>query len=365
MAEFTFFAKPDGSSANNSSLNIDPPKGQTTEITFLPNTSALGGGDVFLDDFGTTDGAGDIIDDGTIDPNTQVYINGDSSNLYTFEVEFSGTVNVTTKATNNGIAGEQFTIITIDPGGLNLRLVFFPNAEFTQAQAAAINNGAYATNAENNAQVEICFRSDMRVMTNTGYRKIGSIRPGDLVQTIPDGGFKTVRWVGGFQVTALDALLKPDLRPVRIHCCSGPQCQSGQLVVSQQHRIELADPYLELLFGIPEVFVPAHWLLRSGHATRVDVVEPIEYVHLLLDSHEVLCVEGYAAESLYFGKVLKESPDPVLEVFSEQVAGHGATIPKAAILSRSYLRYPEFELLVRRYPEVLERALMPKVLTKA
>ncbi|WP_316013788.1 Hint domain-containing protein [Roseobacter sp. HKCCA0434] len=345
MAEFTFYGKFDGSSANNSSLNIDPPGSAALEITFLPDPTAPDGGDVFLEDFGLTD---------TIpDPDTLVRFNGVE---YSFIVEFSGTVSNTNKARNNGIANEEFTIITVDPGGANeTRIVFFPNSGFTEAQVANISNGAFRSFGENTNTVIVCFAADMQVATADGPRRVDQIKAGDRVRTLPDGDLATVRWQGGFTSSAAEQAVFFSSRAVRIY----HRADGRDLIVSRAHRIALSHPRLDLMFGSPTVFVPAWWLASTPFADHEPVREPVRWVHLLLDDHAILDVNGFAAESLFVGDGVKARGDTRMQG-QLQIAYPGfrdPTFGADAKLAAPEMRRTEFDLLARKTPEIIAAAL--------
>lgn len=140
----------------------------------------------------------------------------------------------------------------------------------------------------------ICYDRGTLIDTDRGPRPVESLRPGDRVRTL-DNGFCPVRWVGGRHVIGVGIFA-----PVEI--AAGVLGATARLRVSQQHRILVAGPRAELLFGDPEVFVPAVHLV-DGHRVRMIGRTRVQYFHLLLDRHEVILANGLASESLFRGDV--------------------------------------------------------------
>ena len=74
------------------------------------------------------------------------------------------------------------------------------------------------------------------------------------------------------------------------------------LVVSPQHRIYVNDWRAEMLFGLPEVLVPAKAFVGTpGIEVWADWTG--SYFHLLFDHHELIRSNGVISESLHPGEV--------------------------------------------------------------
>ena len=101
MASLSFFARGDGSSANNEALNVDSKSQQATvEITFESGVT----GDIVLDDNG-----------GDVDPDTTVTIAGVS---YNFILEQTGDLPIGNGKVPDVLEGTQVTVISyIDLAG--------------------------------------------------------------------------------------------------------------------------------------------------------------------------------------------------------------------------------------------------------
>ena len=108
MASLIFFARGDGSSANNAALNVDSKSQQATvEITFESGAT----GDIVLDGNG-----------GDVDPDTTVTIDGVS---YNFILEQTGDLPIGNGKVPDVLEGSQVTVISyIDLAGNYQRLFF-------------------------------------------------------------------------------------------------------------------------------------------------------------------------------------------------------------------------------------------------
>lgn len=149
----------------------------------------------------------------------------------------------------------------------------------------------------NNLTIEntnvVCFTRGTLIHTADGDRPIETLAPGDLVWTA-DHGYQPIRWIGSVRVPALG-----DLAP--IHFDAGALGNSRPVGVSPQHRMLIADWRAELMFGEPEVLVPAKALLNDTTIRRV-TGGMVEYWHMLFDAHEIVMAEGILSESFHPGK---------------------------------------------------------------
>lgn len=147
----------------------------------------------------------------------------------------------------------------------------------------------------------ICFAAGTMIRTARGPRPVGALRPGDRVWT-RDNGPVPVRWAGQRTVIAAGRFRAVEIAPGRIG-------GTMPLCVSQQHRLLLRCSAAEMLFGTPEVFVPAIALIDAGLA-RFSPLRSVCYAHLLLDDHAVIDANGFEAESLFLhGRQAGSGPD--------------------------------------------------------
>lgn len=137
-----------------------------------------------------------------------------------------------------------------------------------------------------------CFLAGTQISTPTGPRAIESLQQGDLVSTL-DNGNVAIRWIGQSRVDGRGALA-----PIRI--AAGALGNRRDLYVSPNHRILMRSALAELHFCAPEVLVAAKFLLND---TTIQTAPRrwADYLHILLDSHDMLFSEGIASESLFTG----------------------------------------------------------------
>ncbi|CAN0413330.1 unnamed protein product, partial [Hapterophycus canaliculatus] len=153
------------------------------------------------------------------------------------------------------------------------------------------------------------------ILTEQGPRRIEILDPGARVVT-RDNGVQVLRWIGrSFQGRAV-LVAQPNLRPICIRQGAlGANVPSRDLFVSPQHRLLVRSRIAERMFGPDGVLVPAHKLLPLPGVERM-AADPVVYLHLLFDRHEIIFAEGCEAESLFLGPMARDSlgPDALAEL---------------------------------------------------
>lgn len=142
-------------------------------------------------------------------------------------------------------------------------------------------------------EVAPCFARGTWIDTDRGERRIEDLKIGDRVRTA-DHGYQEIRWIGRKSVPATGKLAPIVFR-------AGALGNDRELIVSPQHRMLMRGEKVHLMFGEPEVFVPAKSLV-NGANIFIRSAGWIEYFHILLDSHEIVFANGCPAESLYLGR---------------------------------------------------------------
>lgn len=157
------------------------------------------------------------------------------------------------------------------------------------------STGLTVSDLDPDAETEFpCFAAGTRLETEAGPCEVEALQPGMRLRT-RDNGWQEIRWVGRSRVNGRGCLA-----PVVIE--AGALGDHGRLVVSPNHRMLVGGWRAELLFGEPEALVAAKALV-DGRAIRFAPCPQVEYVHVLLDSHEVIYAEGAETESFYPGEV--------------------------------------------------------------
>ncbi len=145
----------------------------------------------------------------------------------------------------------------------------------------------------------VCFTAGSMIETETGPRRIEDVRVGDRIRTL-DHGLQTLRWVGRRHVSVQEQMRHPELCPVEIDKGAlGPHTPVRRTRVSPQHRMLISSDLTTLLFGQPHMLCAAISLVALPGVRRLDTEEPVEYVHILFDRHEVVFVDGQASESFF------------------------------------------------------------------
>ncbi|WP_208348604.1 Hint domain-containing protein [Pseudaestuariivita rosea] len=135
-----------------------------------------------------------------------------------------------------------------------------------------------------------CFTADSRIMTALGEVAARDLAVGDLVLTL-DHGPQPIRWIGRRIVPATG-----DLAPIEF--ARGVLGATAALRVSPNHRMLLTGWQAELLFGEPEVLVPAKALVND-QTIRRKAGGTVEYIHIMFDHHEIITANGVPSESFH------------------------------------------------------------------
>jgi hypothetical protein len=138
-----------------------------------------------------------------------------------------------------------------------------------------------------------CFLKGTKIRTAEGEREIEDLAIGDLLPT-RFGGLRPVQWIGRYPFKKSDPS-KPwvkDALPVRItRSALAPNVPHSDLYVTGGHAL--------LIDG---VLVPAELLINGTTITRdqrhVREYDELEFLHVKLESHDVIYAEGVPAETL-------------------------------------------------------------------
>ncbi|NVO56425.1 Hint domain-containing protein [Rhodobacteraceae bacterium B1Z28] len=210
--------------------------------------------------------------------------------------------------------------------------------QVTGTVATGIGNLPYSGTATISIEIEgVCFTAGTRIETPDGARPIDELEVGDPLLTL-DRGAQPIRWIESSHLSADRLCDNPAMRPVRITAGSlGPNTPNRDLLVSQQHRILIRGPKVELLCGAPEALVAAKHLC-SWPGISIDTSDqPVEYVHILLDRHEILIAEGAPAESLFLGDealhtISSEGLQELAAIFPDRITSQNSGFGRAARL---------------------------------
>lgn len=198
-----------------------------------------------------------------------------------------------------------------------------------------------------------CFLAGTRIETALGQRPIETLGPGDLILT-RDAGIQPILGIRKISVPASRLRRDPALRPIRV-----PGALFGMtdpVMVSQNHRILVASPMAELLFGEAEVLVPSKHFLGRGAEEIILNGKPAVYYHVLLADHQVILSNGIWTESLFRGDLIAQEAS----WFKEWAFAQGTTLEAITHVTtaRPILKRFEAEVLLntmRRAPSVIRQ----------
>ena len=157
----------------------------------------------------------------------------------------------------------------------------------------------------------ICFTPGTAILTPQGPRLIEDLRQGDLVFT-RDNAAQAVLWIGQRHISAARLHVMPHLRPIRLRSgAMGRGRPEPDLLVSPHHRMLVKGRAAEALFNTPEVLVKAEDLVNDHSILRDRSLKGVTYIHVLLESHNVIWANGLETESFHPAQAAADALDPV------------------------------------------------------
>ncbi len=337
MTTLSFYARGDGSTANNAALNVDSKSQQpTVQITFNSGAS----GDIILDANG-----------GGVDPDTTVTIGGTT---YNFTLEQTGDLPLNNGKVPDVLEGKQITVISVVISGKTERFFFVTDGTGTYALMEQFGNGAIPLDNTDTSPttVYICFCGGTDILTPSGYQKVEELRAGDLVLT-DSGDAVPILWMGQSTASHEDMRRDPTHRPIRIPAHSiNVGVPYSDLYVSAHHRVVLEDVWTELYFGEAHVLVPASHLVGTI-AESIMPEAAVAYFHILLADHEIVLANGLRTESF------QPSARSYAGIVEEMRRSLSEALPQNVL--QSYFRRPDALITLKKHEAcVLTERMFPR-----
>ncbi|MDH2327575.1 choice-of-anchor L domain-containing protein [Cereibacter sp. SYSU M97828] len=194
----------------------------------------------------------------------------------------------------NGIAVKAGDSVTLASGTVvkllpNGTLAFTPAGIGNEVVSYTVSDGSAASDTGFvNLSTIACFTAGTHLATPGGARRIEDLRPGDMVLT-RDAGPQPLRWIGASTVAA-----EGRFAPVAI--ARDALGRHDAIEVSPNHRILIAGPRAQLLFGETEALAKARDLVNDLTVTRRTGGD-VTYVHILFDAHQIVTANGLDSES--------------------------------------------------------------------
>ena len=198
-----------------------------------------------------------------------------------------------------GQGGDNLDTLDLSAVGKAQTRIIYSNPGRTAGTVEFLDQNGAVTGTLAFSEIETvvpCFTAGSLVCTARGEVPVERLAPGDRVLT-RDNGYRPVQWVGTRALTVADLRAAPGLGPVAIAAGAlGHGLPARAMRVSPQHRMLIAGPLTEMLFGEHEVLVPALHLVGLPGIVRAPDGD-VTYVHVLLDRHEIICADGAWSES--------------------------------------------------------------------
>lgn len=172
-----------------------------------------------------------------------------------------------------------------------------------------------------------CFSPDSFILTPNGPRQIGMLRAAELVITL-DNGPQPVQQVLGRSYDRAQIRDHKSLRPIIIEAGAfGPSRPSRRMILSRQHGILARDG---------TALIRAAHVVEELGAARIecDPAGGVRYAHILLQSHNLVQVDGIWCETVFNGP--SDPPDLRHVLTAEE--RRMSTIRCRPLLSRAALR---------------------------
>lgn len=272
--------------------------------------------------------AGDSIQTALIAGDDAVDIDGLSiSGVDVLANDSGGTLTITHINGTPVLAGDTVTLPTGEMVTLNSDGTFDIESDgdaetnvftYTAADADGNTDTAFVT-----VTTTPCFVAGTLIDTPSGPRRVQDLAAGDWVTT-RDNGPQQLRWVGQTRRQAIGA-------DAPIVFAANSMGRHATVAFSPNHRIAVKSARAALLFETPEVLVKAAFLVDGKRITQRADGQPVTYVHLLFDTHQIIRSNGLDSESYHPAAETLNSfdaatRDEVLSLFPDiPVSGYGKT----------------------------------------
>ena len=158
------------------------------------------------------------------------------------------------------------------------------------ASAGQGGNGQGGNGQGGNGRGFSCFLKGTKISTPSGDRLVQELQVGDEVQTLT--GRKTIKWIGYNKFTKEEGRAWQDrVMPIRVaRFAIGDHTPHRDLYLSPLHCIFFNESLIPVMYLVNEASI------AQGMPSDMFA---IQYYHIELDTHEVICAEGALVESFF------------------------------------------------------------------
>jgi len=187
-----------------------------------------------------------------------------------------------TAATLSSVTSDGNTLVTVTDGKTSETLTFAGDYAADFFVLGADSAGGLTVTAEGTP----CYCPGTAILTEAGERPVETLQIGDRLIT-RDGAIRPIRWIGRRAYDGRFAAGRSDIMPVRIAAGAlGEGLPRRDLVISPLHAMFLDG-----------ALVPAHALVNGRTITQAEQVDVVEYIHIELETHDIIFAEGAASET--------------------------------------------------------------------
>jgi hypothetical protein len=222
-----------------------------------------------------------------------IFIN-DTNSPTNIIVDVSDTYGVLTVAGSGAtVSGNNSNSITISGGNqgainaiLSQLTIDLSGPLFDSLNVFAIDNFGEAGTTRTVVTFVSCFLTGTQITTPHGATAVETLKIGDLVRTL-SGDNRQIRWIGTRRYIQPFLNANPGVQPIRISAGAlGDGLPVRDLLLSPDHAVFL-DGHL----------IPALHLVNGVSIVRETGLAEIEYIHVQLNSHDVILAEGAPCET--------------------------------------------------------------------
>lgn len=244
--------------------------------------------------------------------------------------------------TPDGQTLDALILVEVDSGGDIAAIYLLPMAPLLpQTDYTLVSMDRQSTRSKFAQVACVSFTRGTHITLGSGAQKrIEELQVGDKVLTRDDGA-QAVRWIGQSTVRATG-----DFAPIVI--TAGTLNNSGDLVVSPDHRLFVYQRTDQIGAGRPELLVKARHLVNGG-SVFVQNGGFVDYFQILFDAHQIIYAEGIAAESMLIDRRTRPAlPKELLEKLGEIMPAHERDGMQGLDVQKALLDRPDALELLRR-----------------